>query len=470
MNRSARHDSFRLYHHRSSVVQETSLLIPWGNRSHGNLRGKGGCEERSSYHPALSVVHGTIGFDRRLHSAGGAPCSGRENRRTAGAGPQRRGLRHPEAFSRRRPKTNSTNPGLDFYSLPPGFTPQQVEAAHCKTPSVKKIAKYKLSTSCSYTPSILGYYHLSRILGGIANVPPAVLRTVDRQNHVALGHTALGETAPSSLIHQTWASLLSQLAAGAGASKRDFLLTDNFTQSYGALSVNPTKEHFYIEFFNGGSNNVARAATFGDKNPIVAKLARTADVNTFVGRTFTTEDVQTMVQLKDAADLIVIDTLMNQQDRFGNIHYLETYYYRDTTDLNSDGTPKLKSSKTLTPEKIAKAGAVQVKQMFLKDNDCGVDKQNIAKQAGLVNRVAHIDPTTYRNILHLDAIADSTETRNFFLQELVFTTNDYANVRKNLKDLAVTLHQNCMQGRLRLDLDLQRHFSHQPLKPQSCGL
>ena len=368
------------------------------------------------------------------------------------------------------PKTNSTNPGLDFYSLPPGFTPQQVEPAHCKTPGAKKIAKYKLSTSCSYTPSILGYYHLSRILGGIANVPPAVLRTVDRQNHVALGHTALGETAPSSLIHQTWASLLSQLAAGAGASKRDFLLTDNFTQSYGALSVNPTKEQFYIEFFNGGSNNVARAATFGDKNPIVAKLARTADVNTFVGRTFTTEDVQTMVQLKDAADLIVIDTLMNQQDRFGNIHYLETYYYRDTTDLNSDGTPKLKSSKTLTPEKIAKAGAVQVKQMFLKDNDCGVDKQNIAKQAGLVNRVAHIDPTTYRNILHLDAIADSTETRNFFLQELVFTTNDYANVRKNLKDLAVTLHQNCMQGRLRLDLDLQRHFSDQPLKPQSCGL
>ena len=368
------------------------------------------------------------------------------------------------------PKTNSTNPGLDFYSLPPGFTLQEVEAAHCRMPGVKRIAKYKLSTSCSYTPSILGYYHLSRMLGGIANVPPAVLRTVDRQNHVALGHTALGETASKSLIHQTWASLLSQLAAGAAASKRDFLLTDDFTQSYGALSENPTNEQFYKEFFNGGSNNVARAATFRDKNPIVAMLARTADVNTFVGRTFTTENVQMMVQLKDAADLIVIDTLMNQQDRFGNIHYLETYYYRDTTDLNSDGTPKLKSSKTLMPEEVAKAGAVQVKQMLLKDNDCGVDKQNIAKQAGLVNRVAHIDPTTYRSILHLDAIADSTETKTFFLQELVFTTNDYANVRKNLKDLAVTLHQNCTQGRLRLDLDLQRHFSDQPLKPQSCDL
>ena len=58
------------------------------------------------------------------------------------------------------PKTNSTNPGLDLHSVPPGFTPAQVAAANCDTQGAKKIAKYKLSTSCSYTPSILGYYHL----------------------------------------------------------------------------------------------------------------------------------------------------------------------------------------------------------------------------------------------------------------------------------------------------------------------
>ena len=367
------------------------------------------------------------------------------------------------------PKLNSTNPGLDFYSLPQSVARDDV-AARCETSGAKKIAKYKLSTSCSYTPSILGYYHMARMLGGIGNVPPTVLRTFDLKNHIALGHKALDQTKSGTLIHQTWAGLVAQLTAGAKANRRDFLLTDDFAQSYGALSENPSKEEFYKEFFNGGANNVARAQNFRNGNPIIGMLARNSDISTLVGRNFTTENVQKMVQLKDAADLIVIDTLMNQQDRFGNIHYLETYYYRDSTDLNSDGTPKLKSSKTLTPEEVAKAGAVQVKQMLLKDNDCGVDKQNIAKQAGLVNRVAHIDPTTYRNMLHLDAIADSMETKTFFLRELVFTANDYANVRKNLKDLAVTLHQNCTQGRLRLDLDLQRHFSDQPLKPQSCGL
>jgi hypothetical protein len=368
------------------------------------------------------------------------------------------------------PKLNSTNPGLDIHALPQGSTPKQVEAAKCNSPDAKKIAKYKLSTSCSYTASILGYYHVSRILGGVGNVPPAVLRTFDLQKQIALGHLALSETKPASLIHQTWAGLMAQLTAGANASRRDLLLTDDFSQSYGALSVNPTKEAFYREFFNGGANNVARAINFRDKNPTVAMLARNTDIGTLVSRNFTAENVQRMQQLKDAADLIVIDTLMNQQDRFGNIHYVETYYYFDPKDPNADGSSKLKSSRKLTPEEATQLGAVKVKALLLKDNDCGVAKQNVAKQANLVDRVAHIDPSTYRRVLQLDSLADSADTKTFFVRGLVFTQNDYASVRKNLKDLATKLHQACLQGRLKPDLDMQAYFSDRPLKPQSCDL
>ena len=368
------------------------------------------------------------------------------------------------------PKLNSTNPGLDFYSLPQGSTPDQVEAAHCDTAGAKKIAKYKLSSSCSYTPSILGYYHVSRLLGGIGDVPPAVLRTFDLKNHIALGRKALAATKSGSLIHQTWAGLMAQLTAGNKARRKDVLLTDDFAQSYGALSENPRKESFYKEFFNGGRNNVARARNFRDNNPIVRMLARKTDISSLVRRDFTTENVQKMVQLKDAADLIVIDTLMNQQDRFGNIHYFMTYYYRDANDPNPDGSARLKTKKNLTPEEAAQLGAVQVKTMLLKDNDCGVAKDNIARQAGLADRIAHIDPGTYRGILHFDAIADSADTKEFFIRELAFTDDDYASIRKNLKDLAAKLHQACAKGRLKLDLDLQAHFSTQPLKAQKCDL
>src|SRR5207342_1282336 len=129
--------------------------------------------------------------------------------------------------------------------------------------------------------------------------------------------------------------------------------------------------------FNGGANNVARAQNFRNGNPIIGMLARNSDISTLVGRNFTTENVQKMVQLKDAADLIVIDTLMNQQDRFGNIHYLTTHYYVDTKDLNQDGSARFKSSRDLTSEEAARVGAVQIKKMLLKDNDCGVAKENI---------------------------------------------------------------------------------------------
>lgn len=69
---------------------------------------------------------------------------------------------------------------------------------------------------------------------------------------------------------------------------------------------------------------------------------------------------------------------------------------------------------------------------------------------------------------HLNAVADLAETRDFFVRELVFTANDYANIRKNLKDLATKLHQACLQGSLKLDLDLQAHFSNQSVKIMSC--
>ena len=108
------------------------------------------------------------------------------------------------------PKLNSTNPGLDIFAIPDGTTAQKFQDTNCKSPKGEKIAKYKLSTSCSYTPSLLGYYHVSRILGHVANVPPAVLRTYDLADHIVLGRKALTRAPASSLIHATWAALMAR--------------------------------------------------------------------------------------------------------------------------------------------------------------------------------------------------------------------------------------------------------------------
>jgi hypothetical protein len=263
---------------------------------------------------------------------------------------------------------------------------------------------------------------------------------------------------------------MAQLTAGSKSSKRDLLFTDDFTQSFGALVLNPKNETFYKEFFNSGANNIARAENFRDKNPIISLLAKNDEISKLISRSFTADNLQKMVQLKDAADLIVMDTLMNQQDRFGNIHSIENFYYLDTKDLNPDGKAKLKSSKKLTPQEAVQLSAVQVKEMILKDNDCGVVKLNVAKQTGLADRIAHIDPNTYHRLLQFDALADLAETKKFFVQGLFFTSNDFISVRRNLKELATKLHQACSSGRLKLDLDIEAHFNQQELKARSCDL
>ena len=125
-------------------------------------------------------------------------------------------------------------------------------------------------------------------------------------------------------------------------------------------------------------------------------------------------------------------------------------------------------SNKLQPDEVAQLGAVQVKKMMLKDNDCGVSKQNIAKQTGLIARVAHMDPHTYERVMRLNVAADSSETTEYFANELLFTAGDYVAFRNNLKELASTLHDACAQGRLALDLDLQTHFSNQVPQNQSC--
>ena len=77
------------------------------------------------------------------------------------------------------PKLKSTNPAVEFFSLPEGASASQIESKMCSNEASKKLAKYKGSISCSYTPSLLAYYHISRILGNVVQVPPVVIRTMN---------------------------------------------------------------------------------------------------------------------------------------------------------------------------------------------------------------------------------------------------------------------------------------------------
>jgi hypothetical protein len=153
------------------------------------------------------------------------------------------------------------------------------------------------------------------------NVPVAVVRTMDLDRHIAIGEKGLSTLERVSLIDQTWRSLLSKLRAGKSGSQADLLFTDNYDQSFGALSKNPKKEEFYKELFNGGTQ---RELAFKEKNLIYQALKNPSFQ---VKREWNTANVQAMLQLRDLSEMILLDTILSQQDRFGNVHYYNKYFY-----------------------------------------------------------------------------------------------------------------------------------------------
>lgn len=351
-------------------------------------------------------------------------------------------------------KVNSTNPGLNFYRTPMGVSADALAARNCAVKGAKLDAKYKSSTSCSYTPSILGYYHLSRVLGGRLHVPVAVMRTFDLERHRAIATATLPTLPKSSLIFKTWETLLSVLDNGRTHPKAEKVLLADVDQTYGALQRNPRSEVFYGDFYTEGANKVE---AFRDRNPIFQKLrAEEFDIDAKWSR----GNVQAFVQLRDMADMLVIDMVMSQQDRLKNTHAVEVWYSRAANGevLRSD---------RLMPGSVGPS--FRVRELMLKDNDCGVAKVNRFKDAGLLSELRHLDPETYRRLLRFAQDVEASPLEAFFKDELLFTDADFKRLRRNVAEISQSLRSACEQGRLKLDLDLDAHFGAKA-KSVTCDL
>ncbi len=103
----------------------------------------------------------------------------------------------------------------------------------------------------------------------------------------------------------------------------------------------------------------------------------------------------------------------------------------------------------------------------MKDNDCGVRKDNKAKEAHLLKDLRHLSLKTYQRLLKLNSGLALEATQVFFTRETLMTESDYKQFRQNAADAVQDLREICNSGQLRLDLDLEVHFLNQQV-PASC--
>ncbi len=353
------------------------------------------------------------------------------------------------------PKVSSSNPGVEIYDLDDGdLTVDEFKEQQCvKKTKVrnkekgKKVAKLKQSISCSYTPSLLAYYHLSRILGNIGDINPTVIRTIELKEHkkiVKLGKK-VAEKYGLKVQGMTWETF-SKVEKNDGTeiarkhSKNVF--TTDYKQIFGALKKNVKKEERYKEFYIARAKSTYKKLK---KQPFVRILSR---------RKFKEKhSIPKLFQLKDYSDMLVLDYLLSQEDRFANIHY-KTYYY----SLKGKKIKKklIKKKNKLTKNDIKENNILVVKRLVLKDNDCGVKRINRTRNSKIFKRISHMSFKTYRKLLYLNSVINKKETKTFFKTEALFTGKDWNRFRKLVKSLTSIVQKRCKSGKLKLDLNPER--------------
>ena len=196
-------------------------------------------------------------------------------------------------------------------------------------------------------------------------------------------------------------------------------------------------------------------------------------------------NIQKLFAMRDATEFILLDHLLDQQDRFGNIAYQNRLAYQATD--HKTGKIELKIADDMeeyTADKnsgvvISQFQPVQFKSMILKDNDCGVSKENKAKKAGLLNEIAHINPKTYKKLIQLqkemssqivfeNGLSQEKTVAQFFTRNLMFSSTDYKEFMANVNDAVKILKTNCQTGKLKLDLDIETYLTTGVAKAANC--
>jgi hypothetical protein len=354
------------------------------------------------------------------------------------------------------PKQVNSNPGIEPYRIEEGMTQSDFEDKGCVLPEHKrpgkKLAKFKSSITCSDTGAILSYYELSQILGGAGMVPPSVFRTMNLESHRL--QVAKGE---AGALKGSW-TLFAQAEASLRTHPELFTHDQKFV--YGALSENPTGDTDYEEF-EGERANYADGFRAFSQTPIFLEVISAQPMA--ITKTLASA-AQKITEMKDMSDMILMDTILNQQDRFGNEAKQEFYLWIE------DGKIESLPEKKMSVDDIQSKGAVLVKKLLLKDNDCGVSKTNWFKKNNVLAQVRHMSAQTYQKFMSFSkaVTANPKLYANYFENQMVYTARDWLLVSANITDSSAILLANCKSGKLTLDLDLDAYLGLNPDLTRAC--
>ena len=345
---------------------------------------------------------------------------------------------------------------------------ERVHALQISEPGVFKQSVNGQKTSATYAPSSWVYYHFSRYLETQVAVPVAVYRSVDRDWHhrrvVQPGLEVSGRRRGLGMLNAGW-QWLDELESGAADHGRSDVLTDEGRQVYGVL-LNGSGRRYEAEFNgtrasgwgSGQNRDFQKTAPFlalRDPRPVTeaAEAAIVAARQDPLMARHLPADVpvaQVVLWMRDVLDVTLLDFILGQQDRIGNIDYRWAWTWRDGVQVNhrpaADQTP---------PTDLADLAPLRLRRTVLNDNDAGVRPgyANFAQRTGMLDDLRHYDPALYRRLAALATdFADNGPARQWLTGAAGISENAAQRIVDRTQTAWTTLRDACERGDLALDL------------------
>jgi hypothetical protein len=292
---------------------------------------------------------------------------------------------------------------------------------------------------------------------------------MDRQAHhdrVAMPGLRLTEGKSSlKMIHAAWRDMVTdEETPGTYQPARDVFTPDR-ADVYGVLLNQEGRR--YSEVING-----TRESSWGDghsrdfqRTPPFVALSHEGDLGEAIGAGRAaarghprferyvhtdTPDAQFVFWMRELAEITLLDYIFSQQDRIGNIDYVEYWYWTE------DGAVRrARVAGSARPAGVPPS-ALRLKRTHLNDNDAGGKPQyaNYTKRTGMLERIRHYPPDTYRRLMALAAdFRSEGPLHRYFATQFGLGERELAQAVGNTLLAAEILAATCRRGTLRFDLD-----------------
>lgn len=390
------------------------------------------------------------------------------------------------------PKTWSTSPAIVLYKLNgTDFenNKEEFEAGDCRKArkKIKSINKYKHTmnqsgTSGTYSPSSLLYYHFSRYFDSMIKVPVAVYREMDKEYHQEVLAKKGLELATKRMNKAAWVHLQDV------DSYRPIgdILTSDKKKIYGSFVKN--KGTRYGPIMNGirTKGSLGQSYQFQEtpaftalrnskdsvqavrdvlktyKKSYIDKVSSRVRVKKDLVREFkSVTDKQMFYWMEELVEIVVLDYIFSQQDRVGNLDFRYYYYWIEEGEIKSKRARYDQAIYKRVPEKLKDKDVSILMRSYLNDNDAGAryEYRNSTKKTFMAENLRHFKASTYKKLYNLNEDLQSEGQIYHYLKDnFNLPEKNFKQAIKNTKLLFDIFKNNCINGKLKFDIDAEEFF------------